>query len=80
MTFTRPANHRQLTFEEIAKSAKITVNEVQFLNLGCPQQQSCVPTPGGGGGLCEHCAPSLSLQQQKQHHGGPGVSHKLCLT
>lgn len=28
MTFTRPANHRQLTFEEIAKSAKITVNEV----------------------------------------------------
>lgn len=29
MTFTRPANHRQLTFEEIAKSAKITVNEVQ---------------------------------------------------
>lgn len=29
MTFTRPANHRQLTFEEIAKSAKITVNEVR---------------------------------------------------
>jgi len=28
MTFTRPANHRQLTFEEIAKSAKVTVNEV----------------------------------------------------
>lgn len=28
MTFTRPANHRQLTFEEIAKSAKITVDEV----------------------------------------------------
>ncbi|RMB97944.1 hypothetical protein DUI87_25422 [Hirundo rustica rustica] len=27
MTFTRPANHRQLTFEEIAKSAKVTVNE-----------------------------------------------------
>lgn len=34
MTFTRPANHRQLTFEEIAKNAKITVNEVQFLGLG----------------------------------------------
>uniref|UniRef100_A0A2K6DEE8 26S proteasome non-ATPase regulatory subunit 13 n=1 Tax=Macaca nemestrina TaxID=9545 RepID=A0A2K6DEE8_MACNE len=31
MTFTRPANHRQLTFEEIAKSAKITVNEVELL-------------------------------------------------
>lgn len=28
MTFTRPANHRQLTFDEIAKSAKVTVNEV----------------------------------------------------
>lgn len=34
MTFTRPANHRQLTFEEIAKSAKITVNEVQLLDSG----------------------------------------------
>lgn len=34
MTFTRPANHRQLTFEEIAKSAKITVNEVQLLDPG----------------------------------------------
>ncbi|KAJ1065974.1 PREDICTED: 26S proteasome non-ATPase regulatory subunit 13 isoform X2 [Capra hircus] len=31
MTFTRPANHRQLTFEEIAKSAKITVDEVELL-------------------------------------------------
>ncbi|XP_066108609.1 26S proteasome non-ATPase regulatory subunit 13 isoform X2 [Saccopteryx bilineata] len=31
MTFTRPANHRQLTFEEIAKSAKISVNEVELL-------------------------------------------------
>uniref|UniRef100_A0A4W2BTK8 26S proteasome non-ATPase regulatory subunit 13 n=1 Tax=Bos indicus x Bos taurus TaxID=30522 RepID=A0A4W2BTK8_BOBOX len=31
MTFTRPANHRQLTFEEIARSAKITVNEVELL-------------------------------------------------
>lgn len=30
MTFTRPANHRQLTFEEIAKSAKVTVNEVSL--------------------------------------------------
>ncbi|KAE8607031.1 hypothetical protein XENTR_v10010976 [Xenopus tropicalis] len=28
MTFTRPANHRQLTFEEIAKSAQVTVNDV----------------------------------------------------
>lgn len=27
MTFTRPANHRQLTFTEIAQSAKIPVNE-----------------------------------------------------
>jgi len=36
MTFTRPANHRQLTFEEIAKSAKITVNEVQLLDSGRP--------------------------------------------
>lgn len=35
MTFTRPANHRQLTFEEIAKSAKISVNEV-VLGLGVP--------------------------------------------
>lgn len=34
MTFTQPANHRQLTFEEIAKSAKITVNKVWFLDLG----------------------------------------------
>ncbi|KAL1788635.1 26S proteasome non-ATPase regulatory subunit 13 [Sigmodon hispidus] len=31
MTFTQPANHRQLTFEEIAKSAKITVNKVELL-------------------------------------------------
>ncbi|XP_015422336.1 PREDICTED: 26S proteasome non-ATPase regulatory subunit 13 [Myotis davidii] len=31
MTFTRPANHRQLTFEEIAKSSKISVNEVELL-------------------------------------------------
>lgn len=35
MTFTRPANHRQLTFEEIAKSAKISVNEVWFFSSGC---------------------------------------------
>lgn len=28
MTFTRPANNRQLTFQEIAQSAKIPVNEV----------------------------------------------------
>ncbi|KFU92505.1 26S proteasome non-ATPase regulatory subunit 13, partial [Chaetura pelagica] len=31
MTFTRPANHRQLSFEEIAQSAKVTVNEVELL-------------------------------------------------
>uniref|UniRef100_A0A672PQR8 26S proteasome non-ATPase regulatory subunit 13 n=1 Tax=Sinocyclocheilus grahami TaxID=75366 RepID=A0A672PQR8_SINGR len=31
MTFTRPANHRQLTFQEIAQSAKIQVNEVELL-------------------------------------------------
>ncbi|XP_026542116.1 26S proteasome non-ATPase regulatory subunit 13 [Notechis scutatus] len=31
MTFTRPANHRQLTFEEIARSAKVTINEVELL-------------------------------------------------
>ncbi|NWW87085.1 PSD13 ATPase, partial [Rhynochetos jubatus] len=31
MTFTRPANHRQLTFEEIAQSARVTVNEVELL-------------------------------------------------
>uniref|UniRef100_A0A671WWW7 26S proteasome non-ATPase regulatory subunit 13 n=1 Tax=Sparus aurata TaxID=8175 RepID=A0A671WWW7_SPAAU len=31
MTFTRPANHRQLTFTEIAQSAKIPVNEVELL-------------------------------------------------
>uniref|UniRef100_A0A669EDC1 26S proteasome non-ATPase regulatory subunit 13 n=1 Tax=Oreochromis niloticus TaxID=8128 RepID=A0A669EDC1_ORENI len=31
MTFTRPANHRQLTFTEIAQSAKIAVNEVELL-------------------------------------------------
>lgn len=31
MTFTRPANHRQLTFEEIAKSAQVTVNDVELL-------------------------------------------------
>lgn len=30
MTFTRPANHRQLTFTEIAQSAKIPVNEVTW--------------------------------------------------
>lgn len=28
MTFTRPANNRQLTFHEIGQSAKIPVNEV----------------------------------------------------
>uniref|UniRef100_A0A667YFK2 26S proteasome non-ATPase regulatory subunit 13 n=1 Tax=Myripristis murdjan TaxID=586833 RepID=A0A667YFK2_9TELE len=31
MTFTRPANHRQLTFHEIAQSAKIPVSEVELL-------------------------------------------------
>uniref|UniRef100_A0A8C2WEA0 26S proteasome non-ATPase regulatory subunit 13 n=1 Tax=Cyclopterus lumpus TaxID=8103 RepID=A0A8C2WEA0_CYCLU len=31
MTFTRPANHRTLTFTEIAQSAKIPVNEVELL-------------------------------------------------
>uniref|UniRef100_A0AAQ4P732 26S proteasome non-ATPase regulatory subunit 13 n=1 Tax=Gasterosteus aculeatus aculeatus TaxID=481459 RepID=A0AAQ4P732_GASAC len=31
MTFTRPANHRQLTFTEISQSAKIPVNEVELL-------------------------------------------------
>uniref|UniRef100_A0A7N9AVD0 26S proteasome non-ATPase regulatory subunit 13 n=1 Tax=Mastacembelus armatus TaxID=205130 RepID=A0A7N9AVD0_9TELE len=31
MTFTRPANHRQLTFTEIAQSAKIPVNKVELL-------------------------------------------------
>ncbi|CAK6979262.1 S proteasome non-ATPase regulatory subunit 13 [Scomber scombrus] len=31
MTFTRPANHRQLTFTEIGKSAKLPVNEVELL-------------------------------------------------
>ncbi|XP_063044262.1 26S proteasome non-ATPase regulatory subunit 13-like [Engraulis encrasicolus] len=31
MTFTRPANNRQLTFHEIAQSAKIPVNEVELL-------------------------------------------------
>ena len=41
MTFTRPANHRQLTFEEIAKSAKITVNEVQVVGLRMVQWYSC---------------------------------------
>uniref|UniRef100_A0AAY4BT59 26S proteasome non-ATPase regulatory subunit 13 n=1 Tax=Denticeps clupeoides TaxID=299321 RepID=A0AAY4BT59_9TELE len=31
MTFSRPANNRQLTFHEIAQSAKIPVNEVELL-------------------------------------------------
>ncbi|KAL4622806.1 26S proteasome non-ATPase regulatory subunit 13 [Arapaima gigas] len=31
MTFTRPANHRQLTFHEIAQSAKIPLDEVELL-------------------------------------------------
>uniref|UniRef100_A0AAY5EX22 26S proteasome non-ATPase regulatory subunit 13 n=1 Tax=Electrophorus electricus TaxID=8005 RepID=A0AAY5EX22_ELEEL len=31
MTFTRPANNRQLTFQEIAQSAHIPVNEVELL-------------------------------------------------
>ncbi|KAL2088455.1 hypothetical protein ACEWY4_015354 [Coilia grayii] len=31
MTFTRPANNRQLTFQEIAQSAKIPVHEVELL-------------------------------------------------
>ncbi|XP_035388149.1 26S proteasome non-ATPase regulatory subunit 13 [Electrophorus electricus] len=31
MTFTRPANHRQLTFQEIAQSTKVPVNEVELL-------------------------------------------------
>ncbi|XP_053304385.1 26S proteasome non-ATPase regulatory subunit 13 [Spea bombifrons] len=31
MTFTRPANHRQLTFEEIAKSAQVDVNDVELV-------------------------------------------------
>ncbi|KAL6088226.1 hypothetical protein STEG23_035270, partial [Scotinomys teguina] len=33
MTFTRLANHRSLTFEEIAKSVKISVNKVEFLEM-----------------------------------------------
>ena len=40
MTFTRPANHRQLTFEEIARSAKITVNEVCGLDSGLQPRAS----------------------------------------
>ncbi|XP_026346139.1 26S proteasome non-ATPase regulatory subunit 13 isoform X1 [Ursus americanus] len=39
MTFTRPANHRQLTFEEIAKSAKITVNEGLGVTHSSPSAQ-----------------------------------------
>lgn len=31
MTFTRPANHRQLTFEEIAKSSQVAVKDVELL-------------------------------------------------
>uniref|UniRef100_A0A8B9GRM4 26S proteasome non-ATPase regulatory subunit 13 n=2 Tax=Astyanax mexicanus TaxID=7994 RepID=A0A8B9GRM4_ASTMX len=31
MTFTRPANHRQLTFQEISQSTKVPVNEVELL-------------------------------------------------
>ncbi|XP_076878427.1 26S proteasome non-ATPase regulatory subunit 13 [Brachyhypopomus gauderio] len=31
MTFTRPANHRQLTFQEIAQSTKVPLNEVELL-------------------------------------------------
>ncbi|KAI5615028.1 26S proteasome non-ATPase regulatory subunit 13 [Silurus asotus] len=29
MTFTRPANHRQLTFQEISQSTKVPVNEIK---------------------------------------------------
>ncbi|MCJ8734542.1 hypothetical protein PDJAM_G00236390 [Pangasius djambal] len=32
MTFTRPANHRQLTFQEISQSTRVPVNEFRFLN------------------------------------------------
>ncbi|XP_077999881.1 26S proteasome non-ATPase regulatory subunit 13-like [Glandiceps talaboti] len=31
MTFTRPANHRNLSFDEIAKEARLPVNEVEHL-------------------------------------------------
>ncbi|XP_031424479.2 26S proteasome non-ATPase regulatory subunit 13-like [Clupea harengus] len=31
VTLTHPANNRQLTFQEIAQSAKIPVNEVELL-------------------------------------------------
>ncbi|KAK3535709.1 hypothetical protein QTP70_020573 [Hemibagrus guttatus] len=31
MTFTRPANHRQLTFQEISQSTRVPVNEVELL-------------------------------------------------
>ncbi|GCB78555.1 hypothetical protein scyTo_0020688, partial [Scyliorhinus torazame] len=31
MTFTRPANHRQLTFKEISQIAKVPVSEVELL-------------------------------------------------
>eukprot|EP00062_Callorhinchus_milii_P026204 gi/632988047/ref/XP_007882893.1/ PREDICTED: 26S proteasome non-ATPase regulatory subunit 13-like [Callorhinchus milii] len=31
MTFTRPANHRQLTFQEISQVAKVPINEVELL-------------------------------------------------
>ncbi|XP_078098496.1 26S proteasome non-ATPase regulatory subunit 13-like [Mustelus asterias] len=31
MVFTRPANHRQMTFQEISRQAKVSVNEVEML-------------------------------------------------
>eukprot|EP00061_Rhincodon_typus_P012017 g37456.t1 len=31
MTFTRPANHRQLTFKEISQIAKVPISEVELL-------------------------------------------------
>ncbi|XP_048468084.1 26S proteasome non-ATPase regulatory subunit 13 isoform X2 [Rhincodon typus] len=31
MVFTRPANHRQMTFQEVSHQAKVSVNEVEML-------------------------------------------------
>lgn len=87
MTFTRPANHRQLTFEEIAKSAKITVNKVWFLvamlppptetwpqRAPCSQLVSCAPCTGGAVGD----EGTLGGAGERQHRrGGQAGSHDV---
>ncbi|XP_012589812.1 PREDICTED: 26S proteasome non-ATPase regulatory subunit 13 [Condylura cristata] len=68
MTFTRPANHRQLTFEEIAQSARIAVNEVRCSDGARPRRP--LPIKGMKGRLELWCADvkSMEVLVERQAH------------